>query len=430
MREKHLLNQPLNIQLFAREAGAGGYQYGNVVLTEGEQARYANSIMRALGQDKKMPLQGWFAEAASKNAAYCIFYLSGKLAARDIDDTVVYENTNHTPANVKGQDITDFLRAVRVMAKGMECPVYVKRRDFDRSQLNEKSAIVDAQVAATYAKCANRIGVLLKDCATTKKRTVEGTNGSKYDLVIPDNHFYGDETQLFDTEANIKAFRMMMLKAQELADGQGLRIAIVAGTEGRGEIANAKRFSDRDFANGETTSTGQPLKQIFGGTIENLSGFDSVFYPQGNETVGYIAVMIEKSFGQDNKDVAVTPEVNYIPNFKSYLLDVEVYNSTELLNPEGVFFFKYKRDISGAAAAAMAARDMAPHQATPNVIDYDKAIALEQARAKRIAEERELLKEKQAILKAERPTEVTNADTEKVNTKKGKADKDPEGTKE
>ena len=53
--------------------------------------------------------------------------------------------------------------------------------------------------------------------------------------------------------------------------------------------------------------------------------------------------MVEKSFGQDNKDVAVTPEANYIADKKAYLLDVEVYNSTELLNPEGIFVFKYKR---------------------------------------------------------------------------------------
>ena len=393
--------------MFAREAGAGGYEYGNVVLTQGEQAKYANSIMRALGQTKKMPLQGWFAESASKNAAYSVFYLSGKLAARDIDDKVKTTEPNYAPAEVKGQEIADFLTAIRVYPTGMECPVYIKRRDFDRSQLDEKSAIVDAQVAATYAKCANRIGTLFKDCATTKKRTVQDTNGKSITLTIPENHFYGDEAQLFDTDANIKAFRMMMLKAQELAEGQGLKIAIVAGTEGKGELANAKRFSDRDFANGETTSNGQPLRQIFGGTVETLPGFDTVFYP-GQETTGYLVVMIEKSFGQDNKDVAVTPEANYIADKKAYLLDVEVYNSTELLNPEGVFFFKYKRDVAGAAMAMAASTlsvDGRVYSANPSVApDIDKVIELEKIKLERAKEERAVYEAKIKLLDSEKET--------------------------
>lgn len=423
------MDHALNIQVFA---GANGYAYGNVELTQGEQAKYANSIMRALGQERKMPLQGWFAESASKKEAYSVFYLSGRLAARDIDDTTALSGPNYIPTEVKGQNITDFLKAVRVYPTGMECPVYIRRRDFDRSQLDEKSAIVDAQTASIYAKCSNRIATLFKDIVTNKKRNVEDTNGKKFDLTIPEGNFYGDKAQLFDTDANIKAFRMMMLKAQELAEGQGLKIAIVAGTEGRGELANAKRFSDRDFSYGETTSTGQPLKRIFGGTIENLPGFDSVFYSEGTETEGRIIVMIEKSFGQDNKDVAVTPEANYIADKKAYLLDVEVYNSTELLNPEGVFIFTYKRDVAGAAMASVLAETR-----TFNGIqqpDVDKMLELEKARTERAVAERTAYEAKLKLYNAEKNVQTpdTAQDTTKAGAKaKAKATaENPDGTTE
>ena len=379
-----------------------------------------------------MPLQGWFAESASKKEAYSVFYLSGRLAARDIDDTTALSGPNYIPTEVKGQNITDFLKAVRVYPTGMECPVYIRRRDFDRSQLDEKSAIVDAQTASIYAKCSNRIATLFKDIVTNKKRNVEDTNGKKFDLTIPADHFYGDKAQLFDTDANIKAFRMMMLKAQELAEGQGLKIAIVAGTEGRGELANAKRFSDRDFSYGETTSTGQPLKRIFGGTIENLPGFDSVFYSEGTETEGRIIVMIEKSFGQDNKDVAVTPEANYIADKKAYLLDVEVYNSTELLNPEGVFIFTYKRDVAGAAMASVLAetRTFSGIQQP----DVDKMLELEKARTERAVAERTAYEAKLKLYNAEKNAQApdTAQDTAKAGAKtKAKATaENPDGTTE
>ena len=392
--------------------------------------------MRALGQERKMPLQGWFAESASKKEAYSVFYLSGRLAARDIDDTTALSGPNYIPTEVKGQNITDFLKAVRVYPTGMECPVYIRRRDFDRSQLDEKSAIVDAQTASIYAKCSNRIATLFKDIVTNKKRNVEDTNGKKFDLTIPEGNFYGDKAQLFDTDANIKAFRMMMLKAQELAEGQGLKIAIVAGTEGRGELANAKRFSDRDFSYGETTSTGQPLKRIFGGTVENLPGFDSVFYSEGTETEGYIIVMIEKSFGQDNKDIAVTPEANYIADKKAYLLDVEVYNSTELLNPEGVFIFTYKRDVAGAAAAMVMntfseTRMLKEPGQQP---DVDKMLELEKARTERAIAERTAYEAKLKLYNAEKNVQTpdTAQDTTKAGVKaKAKATaENPDGTTE
>lgn len=383
-----------------------------------------------------MPLQGWFAESASKKEAYSVFYLSGRLAARDIDDTTALSGPNYIPTEVKGQNITDFLKAVRVYPTGMECPVYIRRRDFDRSQLDEKSAIVDAQTASIYAKCSNRIATLFKDIVTNKKRNVEDTNGKKFDLTIPADHFYGDKAQLFDTDANIKAFRMMMLKAQELAEGQGLKIAIVAGTEGRGELANAKRFSDRDFSYGETTSTGQPLKRIFGGTIENLPGFDSVFYSEGTETEGHIIVMIEKSFGQDNKDVAVTPEANYIADKKAYLLDVEVYNSTELLNPEGVFIFTYKRDVAGAAAAMVmnTFSETRMLKEPGQQLDIDKMLELEKARTERAVAERTAYEAKLKLYNAEKNVQTpdTAQDTTKAGAKtKAKATaENPDGTTE
>ena len=185
--EKTLLGSTgLNIQLFA---GAGGYEYGNVNLSAGEQAKYVNSVKRALNTTNKMPLEGWFEKSASTKEAYSLFYVSGRLEARDIDDTQAMSGPNYTPGEVKGQDTGTFLQSIRVYPTGMECPVYVKRRDFDRSQLDEKSVIIDAQIAATRGKCAKRIAELFKDCITNKKRTVYDNNNKTFDLTIPESHF-------------------------------------------------------------------------------------------------------------------------------------------------------------------------------------------------------------------------------------------------
>nr|DAU80165.1 MAG TPA: hypothetical protein [Caudoviricetes sp.] len=384
--EKTLLGSTgLNIQLFA---GEGGYEYGNVNLSAGEQAKYANSVKRALNTTKKMPLEGWFEKSASTNEAYSLFYVSGRLESRDIDDKQAISGPNYTPAEVKGQDTGTFLRSIKVIPTGMECPVYVKRRDFNRSQLDEKSTIIDAQVAATYGRCAIRVAELFKDCITNKKRTVTGSDNKTFDLVIPDSQFFGDKTKEFDTPENIKLFRKMMLQAQEAASNQGLRIAIVSGIEGNTELANAERFSSKDFGEGETRKTGQPLSMLMGGHVERLFQFDKTLYPLGSEEVGYFLVMVERSFGQDNKDVSVTPEANYIADKKAYLLDVEVYNSTELLNPEGVFIFEYKR-TTGAAAASIETEKMSVMSLANNEqLEQEKEI--EKMRMERVEKELEL----------------------------------------
>lgn len=384
--EKTLLGSTgLNIQLFA---GEGGYEYGNVNLSAGEQAKYANSVKRALNTTKKMPLEGWFEKSASTNEAYSLFYVSGRLESRDIDDKQAISGPNYTPAEVKGQDTGTFLRSIKVIPTGMECPVYVKRRDFNRSQLDEKSTIIDAQVAATYGRCAIRVAELFKDCITNKKRTVTGSDNKTFDLVIPDSQFFGDKTKEFDTPENIKLFRKMMLQAQEAASNQGLRIAIVSGIEGNTELANAERFSSKDFGEGETRKTGQPLSMLMGGHVERLFQFDKTLYPLGSEDVGYFLVMVERSFGQDNKDVSVTPEANYIADKKAYLLDVEVYNSTELLNPEGVFIFEYKR-TTGAAAASIETEKMSVMSLANNEqLEQEKEI--EKMRMERVEKELEL----------------------------------------
>lgn len=384
--EKTLLGSTgLNIQLFA---GEGGYEYGNVNLSAGEQAKYANSVKRALNTTKKMPLEGWFEKSASTNEAYSLFYVSGRLESRDIDDKQAISGPNYTPAEVKGQDTGTFLRSIKVIPTGMECPVYVKRRDFNRSQLDEKSTIIDAQVAATYGRCAIRVAELFKDCITNKKRTVTGSDNKTFDLVIPDSQFFGDKTKEFDTPENIKLFRKMMLQAQEAASNQGLRIAIVSGIEGNTELANAERFSSKDFGEGETRKTGQPLSMLMGGHVERLFQFDKTLYPLGSEEVGYFLVMVERSFGQDNKDVSVTPEANYIADKKAYLLDVEVHNSTELLNPEGVFIFEYKR-TTGAAAASIETEKMSVMSLANNEqLEQEKEI--EKMRMERVEKELEL----------------------------------------
>lgn len=416
--EKGRILPGLNIQLFAAE--------DHVNLTKGEQARYVNTIMRRLGRPNSLPLAQYMAKSQSVNAAYSLFYVGGELSARDRQAN--RNDTNNNFDDVKGVKAGNLITAIRVTPTTMEVPLWVDDRDFDKSQLNEQGAISDMQVTAIYKECDYRISRLLKDIVTNKKRTVKGNNNEDVEILVPETNFFGDKTKPFADQ--VKEFKRMMRRAKKLAKADGKRIGIISGEDGTTELSDCEKFTKKDWVtvNGETPNqTGDPLDKLCGGYVEELFTFDEIFYPTGNETEGYFVVLIEGSLGQDNKKTSINPIIEHVTYKKAFYMDVEVSNATELLQGLGILVFQYKKDTAAAAASVMAAKNMTPQQTpAPNVIDYDKAIELEKIRAKRIAEERELLKEKQAMLKADAPSE----DTEKPSTKKEKASKDPEGTKE
>lgn len=376
---KELLRSPLNIQLFAERG-----EYGNIDLTQGEQAKYVNSILRKLGNDNRFPLTEYFAKSASTKEAYSLFYVSGSIEARDV--TSNYDTTDHNYKTIKGTNTEGFLKSIRVMPKPMECPVYVGRRAFNKSQLGEESAIQDAQVAAIYRKCDRRISELLKACITTKKRTVKDNDNNDVELAIPDTNFFGDKTKLFNDANNIKRFKHMMRKAKRLAKQQNLKIGIVMGDEGHTELIDCDKFTNKDWVNigGETPQqTGEPIQKLLGGKPEELWTYDEVMYPNGNEEIGYIVVIVQNVLGQDNKKTNVNPEVNYIADKKAYLMDVEVDNATELLDPEGFLVFQYKRDLgslSTPSGASVASFSMKNVQA-PVAEDKDTAVPVEEEKA-------------------------------------------------
>ena len=56
-------------------------------------------------------------------------------------------------------------------------------------------------------------------------------------------------------------------------------------------------------------------------------------------------MMVEQCIGLDDKKASVNPIIEHVSWKKAWYLDVEISNATELLDPEGILIFKYKRDI-------------------------------------------------------------------------------------
>lgn len=345
MNEKErLLKAPLNIQLFGATK--------NVELTEGEQAKYVNNIMRALGQTNAFPLQQYMAKSASNNAAYSVFYVAGTLTARDREANADTANQNFK--DVKGVSNQNLLTSIRVYPTEMEVPLWVDDRDFDKSQLNEKSALQVMQKDAIYRGCDERIAKLIKDIYKNKKRQVKNSAGTNVDITVPTTNFYGDKTKVFSDPVNIRKFRNMMRKAMHMAKGNNLKVGIVCGDLGNVELADCEKFSNKDWVNvsGETTvQSGSAMQKLLGANIEELWTFDDIFYDASDEvTNGVIAVIIQDSLGQDNKKASINPIIEHVAWKKAYYMDVEVSNATELINGQGIFFFEYALEAPAAAA--------------------------------------------------------------------------------
>ncbi|WP_461811355.1 phage capsid protein [Faecalimonas sp.] len=328
----------INIQIFANK---------QVDLSPGEQARYTNTIMTKLGGANKMPLEGWFAKSQSNNAGYSVFYVGGKLAARD--RTSNFNGTDNNFKDVAGVDAGKLITSIRITPTAIETPLWVDDRDFDKSQLNEESKIAEIQVESIHNKLDERICKLFKDTADNKKRTVKDNNNQDVQITVPEGNFFGDKAKIFNDVAQIKAFKRMMRKAKKMAKATNKRICICAGDDGITELMDCDKFTNKDWVNisGETPNqNGEPLQKLCGGYVEELFNFDNVFYSSGSETEGKIIVFVEETFGQDNKSINIKPTIEHISFKKAYFLDVEVSNATELLQGEGFFVFSYKKDTA------------------------------------------------------------------------------------
>lgn len=331
----------LNIQIFANK---------QVDLTPGEQARYVNTIMTKLGGADRIPLNNWFAKSQSKNAAYSLFYVGGKLVARD--RTSNFNGPDNNFKDVTGVDAGKLITSIRVTPTAMETPLWIDNRDFDKSLLNEESAIADMQIESIINKLDERICELFKDIVDKKKRTVKDNNNQDVTLTVPDANFMGDKAKDFSSQ--VKTFKRMMRKAKKMAKATNKKICIAVGEDAAAELMDCDKFTDKEkyvaISGATPNQTGDPIDIICGGYVEELFNYDAIFYPLGSETEGKIFVFVQDSFGQDNKKANINPTIEHVTHKKAYFMDVEVSNATELLQPEGVFVFTYKKEAVGGGA--------------------------------------------------------------------------------
>ena len=333
----------LNIQLFAGAV--------DMKLSPGEQARYVNTILTPLGGINAMPLQRYMQQDSTLNAKDSIFYGGKKLQARYRSEEE-FEADGLTPKHISGVTKDKLLYSVVVTPKVIEVPLWIDDRSFNKSLLQEESFITQEQISAVYSKAESSLSELFFDLYTNKKRTVKDATGTQIDIVLPATNVVGDSTKLFNDPANIKAFRGLMRKISSLAKLSKREIAVVSGTEGGTEINNCDKFTSKDFnefKGQNPNQTGINPTHLLGGNLEELITYDEVFYPTGNETVGIITIFVAKSFGQSAKKMNIKPIIQHVAHLKKYFMDVEIELATEIVQAEGVFFFKYKRDIPAPA---------------------------------------------------------------------------------
>lgn len=347
MKTGRLLNDKLNIQVFSSP--------NHLALTQGEQARYMNTILEALGGADAMPLQRGMQIDTSPKTENALFYDMGNLTARErvaiTDDSQLGKNSTMVKMPV--------LESVSVSPKWLETPLYIDDREFDKTQLTEESAITKAQVTAVYTGAERQLCDLFKDCFKNKKRRVKNSKNAERDIVIPTKNFYGNKDKPFNDPANIKAYRLMMRTIQALAKRGKREIFVVTGVEGGTEINDCEKFTSKDFNNfngGATPNqTGINPTQLLGGTLEQLIEYDGVFYETNDidgGATGVITVFVAEAFGQKAKKVNVKPTSVHIPHLKQYFLDVEIAVGTEIVQGNAVFFFTYKRDTTIGAGVS------------------------------------------------------------------------------
>ncbi|MGL5440410.1 MAG: hypothetical protein ACRDA4_08565 [Filifactoraceae bacterium] len=367
MAKGRLLNTKLNIQVFAGPT--------HLMLTEGEQARYMNTMLEALGGADAMPLQRFMQIDSSPNTENAIFYDFGKLVAR--------ERANITNDNQLGQNVTPItgtqVNSVSVSPKWLETPLYIDDREFDKSQLAEESAVTKAQVTAVYTGAEHQLCELFKECFKNKKRTVKNSKNKDRDIIIPAKNIFGDKTKKFDDPVNVKAFRLMMRTVQALAKRSKRDIAVVTGIEGGTELNNCDKFTSKDYNNfngGQTPNqTGVNPDMLLGGSIEQLIEYDEIFYSKNDIDAGSTGVMtifVGGSFGQKAKNINIKPTVAHITNLKQYFLDVEIAVGTEIVQGEGVFFFTYKRDTTIGAGVSECSEDGGTPANSRNAVEPSK----------------------------------------------------------
>lgn len=316
----------------------------DVKLTAGEQARYVNSVTRSLGGTDTFALQRYMKKDSAKNAAYSIFYVGSNLTSRKRQD--IFNTTGLKADDVEGVSKGALIKSIRVTPNTHEVPLWVDDRSFDKSQLSEESEIVAMQTTAIYTGAEKELSVLFKDIYTNKKRTVKDTNNADVEITVPEKNFFGDEAKPFTDPTNIKAFRRMLRVAKTLAKNGKREIAIIAGDEGHTELCDCDKFTSKDWMNfgGATPNeTGDTPAKLLGGYTEELVTYDETFYSEGTETTGVITVILSDTLGQSNKNLSISPTIDHVSHKKAYFMDVEIDTATELLQGEGIFFFKYKK---------------------------------------------------------------------------------------
>lgn len=337
----------LNIQLFA-----GKNVIGNQILSAGEQARYVNDINILLAEPTNDPLEEAFAKDTCSKADKSIFF-GGK-------GVEAVERTNNFTANgLRAQDVDgvtgeSLLYSVTVSPKHYHVPLWVDDLAFDKSQLGEESFLKDRQVGAIRNKSQIVLCELLKDLYTNKKRRVKDSNNAEYDLIIPNINVYGDPTLPFSDDKNIKLFRKLLRYVKLQTSNTSAKRYLVMGNDGGTEINDCTKFTSKDYNDfgGQNPNRTGDNPPIIDAQMAELLNYDKVFYPTGNETTGVMVFIVKGAIGKSHKTATMPPVIKHIEEKMAYFLNAGVSLSYELVIPEGVYFFVYKKDTTIGAGVS------------------------------------------------------------------------------
>lgn len=266
-----------------------------------------------------------------------VFYKTGRLSARVKQD--LYNGTDFNYDVVKGQDITDFGKAVSVIPTPNECPFWRDKYADILTQVGIEGNLIIGSRSAMYKSTIDKILAPLLAYTVTGNFTQTDNKGIGTLLTIPAGQKYGDISKTF--YENEESFLDMLAELEVLSSGEGMKVgvAMLMGTKGMKVLKGYDRATNLDYI---TTSdfnmkNGKKLaiKKFDIAELIPMSNFDATF-----GAVGRIVIILDRALGYDtNKtlDVVAVP----LDHRGAKFFNTTVFDACTIVDEEGVFIFEF-----------------------------------------------------------------------------------------
>lgn len=305
------------------------------LVSQGYQLRYVNSVKEANDRSNDWPLLRYSQKDATPNKENSVFYKFGRLTAADYVSGDNYDTDKF--GVIGGYNGDELLQSILVTPVPSRCPVWIGEDEFDKTQVNVNSPIINAQMDAMYKKGnVNMLAKLLAFVGGTYTRNdKDGTNAG---VTLPAANAFGDGTVAFETTTNIKAFRKAAATLKSYSNGR--EYCWLMGIDAYADVMSSPKFTSKDWTS-TTTSNGLDINRLLGGEVISMREFDGVFYPLGTETVGYIIGIAKNSIGFSARREKIKSIVKHIEEREAVFYNTKIPMAIEIIDEEDIIVFSY-----------------------------------------------------------------------------------------